>query len=39
MRGVLARLFGAEQADELLDRYHELEPEIVQEEPRSPTAR
>jgi 2-haloacid dehalogenase len=28
MRAELERLFGVEHADELLDRYHELEPEI-----------
>src|ERR1041385_3716242 len=28
IRGQLARVFGEEQADELLVRYHELEPEL-----------
>jgi 2-haloacid dehalogenase len=33
--GVLERLYGVEQAQTLLDRYHELEPEIQAEEYRS----
>jgi 2-haloacid dehalogenase len=33
--GVLERLYGVEQAPALLDRYHELEPEVQAEEYRS----
>src|SRR5688572_11766703 len=33
--GVLERVYGVEQAQTLLDRYHELEPEIQAEEYRS----
>jgi 2-haloacid dehalogenase len=33
MRAELERLFGVEHADELLTRYHELEPEIQAESP------
>ena len=32
IRGVLERLFGVEQAPRLLERYHELEPEVQAEE-------
>jgi 2-haloacid dehalogenase len=35
IRGVLERLYGVEQAPDLLRRYHELEPEIQQEQYRS----
>ena len=28
IRGELARVFGEKQADDLLERYHELEPEF-----------
>jgi 2-haloacid dehalogenase len=35
IRGVLERLWGAEQAPELLRRYHELEPEVQAEQYRS----
>jgi 2-haloacid dehalogenase len=35
IRGVLERLWGVEQAPRLLERYHELEPEIQAEEYRS----
>jgi 2-haloacid dehalogenase len=31
--GELARLFGAEEAPRLLDRYHELEPQVQSEDP------
>jgi 2-haloacid dehalogenase len=34
IRGVLERLFGVEQAPDLLARYHELEPEVQREEYR-----
>jgi 2-haloacid dehalogenase len=33
IRAELARIFGEDRADELLDRYHELEPEIEHEQP------
>jgi 2-haloacid dehalogenase len=33
IREQLARLFGAERADELLERYHAVEPEVEAEEP------
>jgi 2-haloacid dehalogenase len=33
IRRELARLFGEEHADELLDRYHEVEPQVEREEP------
>jgi 2-haloacid dehalogenase len=33
IREQLARVFGEEQADGLLDRYHELEPEVEHESP------
>jgi 2-haloacid dehalogenase len=33
MRAQLARVFGEARADELLDRYHELEPQIEHEQP------
>ena len=36
MRGELERLFGVEHADELLARYHELEPEIQTSSPGLP---
>src|SRR5919201_5634348 len=36
IRAEVARLFGEERADELLDRYHEVEPEIQREDPRTP---
>ncbi len=36
IRRELARLFGGERADELLRRYHELEPEIQRREPALP---
>jgi 2-haloacid dehalogenase len=32
-RAQLARIFGEERADELLERYHELEPRIEREQP------
>jgi 2-haloacid dehalogenase len=35
IRGVLERLWGVEQAPELLERYHELEPEVQAEGYRS----
>ena len=35
IRGELARVFGEEQADELLERYHELEPELEADGTRS----
>ena len=35
IRGVLERLYGVEQAPELLQRYHELEPQVQAEEYRS----
>jgi 2-haloacid dehalogenase len=35
IRGVLERLFGTEHAQELLERYHELEPEVQAETYRS----
>jgi 2-haloacid dehalogenase len=36
IRGVLARVFGDDRADELLERYHEVEPEIQRETPTLP---
>jgi 2-haloacid dehalogenase len=36
IRAELARLFGDARADELLDRYHELEPKVVAEDPSLP---
>jgi 2-haloacid dehalogenase len=33
MRAELARVFGEQDADELLERYHELEPQIEHEQP------
>ena len=36
IRTELARLFGADAADELLARYHEIEPEIQSAEPGAP---
>jgi 2-haloacid dehalogenase len=35
IRGELARVFGEERADELLERYHELEPELEVDGTRS----
>jgi 2-haloalkanoic acid dehalogenase type II len=35
IRGELARVFGEEQSDELLERYHELEPELEADGTRS----
>jgi 2-haloacid dehalogenase len=35
IRGELARVFGSERADELLHRYHELEPELEADGKRS----
>jgi 2-haloalkanoic acid dehalogenase type II len=35
IRGELARVFGEEHADDLLDRYHELEPELEADGKRS----
>ena len=35
LRGELARVFGEERADELLERYHELEPELEADGTRS----
>jgi 2-haloacid dehalogenase len=35
IRGVLERLWGVERAPELLERYHELEPEVEAEQYRS----
>ena len=35
IRGELARVFGEEQADQLLERYHELEPELEADGTRS----
>src|SRR2546429_5147410 len=35
IRGELARVFGEERADEQLDRYHELEPELEADGRRS----
>jgi 2-haloacid dehalogenase len=35
IRGVLERLWGVEQAPKLLERYHELEPEVQAEQYRS----
>ncbi len=36
IRGELARVFGEDRADELLERYHEVEPEIQRETPSLP---
>jgi 2-haloacid dehalogenase len=36
IRAELARVFGDDRADELLDRYHEVEPEIQREDPAKP---
>ena len=36
IRGELARVFGDERADELLERYHEVEPQIQLENPSRP---
>jgi 2-haloacid dehalogenase len=36
IRAELARVFGEERADELLDRYHDVEPEIQREDPAKP---
>ena len=36
IRAELARVFGDEQADELLERFHEVEPEIQRETPTLP---
>lgn len=36
IRAELARVFGDERADELLERYHEVEPELQAEEPSRP---
>jgi 2-haloacid dehalogenase len=36
IRGELARLFGEERGDELLRRYHEVEPEVEREQPGAP---
>jgi 2-haloacid dehalogenase len=36
VRAELARLFGEQRAGELLERYHQLEPEIENEEPTLP---
>ncbi|HEX6701760.1 MAG TPA: HAD-IA family hydrolase, partial [Gaiellaceae bacterium] len=36
IRAQLARIFGDDRADELLARYHELEPEIQAEQPSLP---
>jgi 2-haloacid dehalogenase len=36
IRAQLARLFGADRADALLQRYHELEPEVEASEPTLP---
>src|SRR5438874_9322689 len=38
-RAELARVFGDERADELLDRYHELEPQIEADQPSLPYRR
>jgi 2-haloacid dehalogenase len=35
IRGELARVFGGDRADELLDRYHELEPQLEADGKRS----
>ena len=35
IRGELARVFGEERADELLTRYHELEPQLEADGTRS----
>jgi FMN phosphatase YigB (HAD superfamily) len=35
IRGELARVFGEERADEQLERYHELEPELEADGTRS----
>ena len=39
IRAELARVFGDERADELLDRYHELEPQIEADQPSLPYRR
>jgi 2-haloacid dehalogenase len=36
IRAELARVFGDDRADELLDRYHEIEPEIQRVDPATP---
>ena len=36
IRAELARVFGDDRADELLDRYHEVEPKIQREDPAKP---
>jgi 2-haloacid dehalogenase len=36
IRGQLARLFGGDRADELLERYHDVEPEVEAEKPTAP---
>jgi 2-haloacid dehalogenase len=36
IRAELARVFGDARADELLERYHEVEPEIQREDPTKP---
>ena len=36
IRGQLARVFGEDAADGLLERYHELEPQIEAEQPSLP---
>jgi 2-haloacid dehalogenase len=36
IRGQLARVFGEDAADGLLERYHELEPQIEEEQPSLP---
>jgi len=36
IRAELALVFGDERADELLERYHQVEPEIQREEPNKP---
>jgi 2-haloacid dehalogenase len=36
IRAELARVFGEQRADELLERYHEVEPEIQREDPAKP---
>src|SRR5204862_8250856 len=39
LRRELARVFGEERADELLARYHELEPQVQAEQPALPYRR
>src|SRR5205809_297181 len=39
IRAELARVFGEERADELLERYHELEPQVQGEQPALPYRR